>query len=130
MEKPSFLVLFALSAAIALILAIGYGLRKNRAPNRVYVNGIAWRGKEVINEKRCGSCHTIPGINGARGVVGPPLFFLGRRTMIAGLLPNTPENLARWIQSPQSVNPQTAMPTLGLSQEQARDVAAYLFTLR
>ena len=92
--------------------------------------GNAARGKELIRSYGCGSCHTIPGIEGARGLVGPPLFFMGRRTMIAGELPNSPENMVRWLQSPQSVEPGTAMPTLGLTDQQARDAAAYLYTLQ
>lgn len=88
------------------------------------------RGKALIEEKRCGSCHTIPGIAGARGMVGPPLTGFGRRTFIAGEMPNTPANLARWVQSPTSVEPKTAMPDLGLTERQAQDVAAYLYTLR
>jgi cytochrome c1 len=63
-------------------------------------------------------------------MVGPPLDFFSRRTMIAGELPNTPDNLVRWIENPPSVEAGTAMPKLGLSDEQARDVAAYLYTLR
>lgn len=79
--------------------------------------------------KNCGSCHTIPGINGARGQVGPPLMYFSHRTFIAGQLPNKPENLVRWVTSPQSVDPHTAMPNLGLTDQQGRDVAAYLYTL-
>jgi cytochrome c1 len=88
------------------------------------------RGKEVIQQFDCGSCHTIPGVRAARGLVGPPLLWFSRRTFIAGELPNTPENLVRWVRSPVSVEPMTAMPTVGLSEQQARDVAAYLYTLR
>jgi cytochrome c1 len=72
----------------------------------------------------------IPGIYEARGLVGPPLLLFGRRTMIAGELPNSPDNLALWIQHPKSVEPGTAMPDLGLTTDQAQDVAAYLYTLR
>lgn len=96
----------------------------------VATGGYAPRGKQVIAEKSCGSCHTIPGIRDARGVVGPPLYFFSRRTYVAGHLPNDTENLVRWVRSPQSVDPATAMPNLGLSDQQARDVAAYLYTLR
>jgi cytochrome c1 len=71
----------------------------------------------------------IPGIHAANGLVGPPLYFFSRRTMIAGELPNTPDNLVRWIMNPPSVEPGTAMPDLGLSDQQARDAAAYLYTL-
>ena len=95
----------------------------------IATGGAAVRGKQLITQYNCGSCHTIPGVAGARGVVGPPLFFFSRRTYIAGELPNSPDNLARWIASPQSVEPNTAMPTLGLNEQQARDVAAYLYTL-
>ncbi len=86
-------------------------------------------GKKLIVSYGCGSCHTIPGIYTARGLVGPPLYFFGRRTMIAGELPNTPENLTRWLLNPRSVEPNTAMPAVGLSTQQAQDVTAYLETL-
>lgn len=99
-------------------------------PYTVSTGGNAHHGKQVIEEKGCGSCHTIPGIYTARGVVGPPLFFFSRRTMIAGELPNSPENLVRWIKDPKAVEPGTAMPDLGLTDDEARDVAAYLYTLR
>jgi cytochrome c len=92
--------------------------------------GDAQRGAAVIKQYGCGSCHTIPGVRNASGLVGPPLLWWSRRTFIAGELPNTPENLVRWVRSPSSVEPHTAMPALGLSDQQARDVAAYLYTLR
>ena len=97
---------------------------------RTISGGVPSRGAQVIIDKHCGSCHTIPGIPNAQGLVGPPLFFFSRRTYIAGELPNTPENLVKWISSPQSVEPKTAMPELGVSQQQARDIAAYLYGLQ
>lgn len=96
----------------------------------IRTGGNASDGAKVIVTKNCGSCHTIPGIREAKGVVGPPLYFFSRRTFIAGQLPNTPDNLTRWVQAPQSVEANTAMPNLGLTERQARDVAAYLYTLR
>ena len=96
----------------------------------VPVGGDPGRGRAVIAQFDCGSCHTIPGVSGARGLVGPPLLWFSRRTFIAGELPNTPENLVRWVRAPEAVEPATAMPTVGLSEQQARDVAAYLYTLR
>jgi cytochrome c1 len=96
----------------------------------VATGGNAQRGKALIRGYGCGACHVIPGIHGAVGLVGPPLFYLGERTMIAGELPNTPANLAHWIEHPKSVNPKTAMPDLGLTEDQAYDIAAYLYTLR
>ncbi len=95
------------------------------------VTGGDWhRGAALIRSYNCGSCHMIPGISDAQGLVGPPLMMFGRRTFIAGELPNSPANLVHWIASPESVEPKTAMPNLGLSDQQARDVAAYLYTLR
>jgi cytochrome c len=130
MQKPSYIFLFLLAAAIAAIVVIGYGGGQNLTPLHIATGGTAGRGKQLIIEKRCGSCHIIPGIKEAKGLVGPPLSFFARRTYIAGQLPNTPENLTTWVQTPQSVNPLTAMPNLGLSDQQARDVAAYLYTLQ
>jgi cytochrome c2 len=88
------------------------------------------RGAFVIEQAQCGACHQIPGIFQADGLVGPPLTGFGRRTMIAGLLPNTPDNLVLWLRRPQSVVPGNAMPDTGLSETQARDAAAYLDDLR
>jgi len=96
----------------------------------VPTGGDADRGRALIQQFDCGSCHTIPGIRGANGLVGPPLLWFARRTFVAGLLPNSPANLVTWIRAPRSIEPRTAMPTLGLSEEQARDIAAYLYTLR
>jgi cytochrome c1 len=77
----------------------------------------------------CGACHIIPGVVGASGTIGPPLDGFGRRVYIAGKLPNRPENLLRWIQDPQGVEPGTAMPSLPVSDDEARHIAAYLYTL-
>lgn len=97
---------------------------------RIELSGNPHQGRRLIESHGCGSCHTIPGIYTARGVVGPPLYFFSRRTMIAGELPNTPENLVRWLRNPAAVEPGTAMPQLGLDNQQAEDIAAYLYTLR
>jgi len=88
------------------------------------------RGKQIIRDTGCGACHTVPGIRGATGLVGPPLNVFSRRAYIAGRLANTPENLVRWIMNPHEVDPETVMPALGLNEQQARDVAAFLYTLR
>jgi cytochrome c2 len=96
----------------------------------VRTGGDAERGREKIAAYRCGSCHTIPHVTGADGLVGPPLTAFGRRSFIGGELPNTPRNLVRWLESPHAIEPGVAMPTLGLDERSARDVAAYLYTLR
>ena len=96
----------------------------------VHTGGDPDRGRAYISAHECGRCHTIPHVTGADGVVGPPLTGFSRRSYIAGVLPNTPRNLIKWIESPHDVDAKTAMPTLGLGEREARDVAAYLYTLR
>ncbi len=78
----------------------------------------------------CGSCHMIPGVANARGMVGPSLEHFAQRSFIAGEAPNTAQNLVKWIVDPQSIEPHTAMPNLGVTQAEARDIAAYLYRLR
>jgi cytochrome c len=112
-----------------LLLAACTGGRMS-GPYLPITGGNARHGRKVIQAYGCGACHIIPGVHAARGVVGPPLYFFSRRTMIAGELPNTPDNLTRWIKNPPSVEPDTAMPNLGLSDQDARDAAAYLYTLQ
>ena len=82
---------------------------------------------KVMEAFGCGSCHMIPGVDGADGRVGPNLAGMGNRWSIAGHLPNTPANLVRWIMHPQEVAPGTLMPDLGVPERQARDIAAYLY---
>jgi cytochrome c1 len=107
------------------------GCREARGNSSRLVNGgDADRGTRAIAKYGCGACHMIPGIHDADGMVGPPLMWFGRRTMVAGELPNTQENLIRWIEHPDSVEPSTDMPALGVTDQDARDIAAYLYTLR
>ncbi|MCX4471639.1 Cytochrome c oxidase subunit 2 precursor [Micromonospora sp. MW-13] len=87
------------------------------------------RGAELIARYGCGSCHTIPGVGRADGLVGPPLTRFGARSYIAGELPNNADNLRRWISDPHDVEPGTAMPNLGVDAIDAQDIAAYLLTL-
>ena len=92
--------------------------------------GDAGRGAQLIAQYGCGGCHIVPGIGGADGLVGPPLTKMARRVYIAGLLRNSPDNLAAWIENPQAIVPGNAMPAMGINNQQARDIVAYLYTLR
>jgi len=94
------------------------------------ISGDPKRGRSEIHALGCGACHEIAGIRGALGRVGPPLLAVGRQAYIAGILPNTPDNLVAWLQNPPAIDPETAMPDLGLTVGQAQDIAAYLHTLR
>ncbi|MFN2557879.1 MAG: cytochrome c family protein [Nitriliruptorales bacterium] len=87
-------------------------------------------GREAISYYGCGACHTISGVPNADGGAAPPIDHFSRRAYIAGRLANTPENLARWIEDPQAVEPGTAMPNLGVTPDDARNIAAYLHSMR
>jgi cytochrome c1 len=88
------------------------------------------RGAAAISRYGCATCHTVPGIRGADALVGPSLEHVGSRSYVGGVLPNTPDNVIRWIQNPPRVDPLTAMPNLGVTESDARDIAGYLYTLK
>ena len=88
------------------------------------------QGQRLLAQYQCGSCHAIPGVAAARGVQGPSLEAFGRRSYIAGQVPNRPDSLVRWIMAPQALVPDTRMPSMGVSPADARLMAAYLESLR
>lgn len=92
--------------------------------------GDALRGLQTFHHYACNGCHVIPGVTGADVQVGPPLAGMASRRLIAGELPNTQAAMVRWLRDPLGVDPHTAMPPLGVSERDARDMAAYLATLR
>jgi cytochrome c2 len=92
--------------------------------------GDARRGAALMRQYGCGACHVVPGISGAQGQVGPPLTQMGRRIYIAGVLRNSPATMMAWLQDPQRFVPGNAMPNMGIDRNDARDLTAYLYTLR
>lgn len=112
----------AKALAAAVILTTGAACGGQPSPKQEAQNAA----QEAIDTYGCGSCHTIPGIRGADGLVGPPLTRFHERPYIAGQLPNTPENLVHWIMNPQEVAPGTAMPDLEVLEQDARVIATYL----
>lgn len=116
---------------LAFLLASAAACHKQdeRTANQL-TGGDPAKGREAIANYGCGSCHQIRGVSGANGMIGPPLNDIGSRTMLAGQLPNSPDNMVRWIRQPQQVESGTAMPDLGVTENDARDIAAYLYTLR
>jgi cytochrome c2 len=124
----------ALVAVISLVLVCASGCRSagQRALDeaRLRVGGDPARGATLIQHYGCGGCHRIPGVAGAAGRSAPSLEYLPQEAYISGNLPNTPENVIRWIRSPRSVRPQTRMPELGIGTAEARDITTYLWSLR
>jgi cytochrome c len=113
------------------LLCVSDGLRGKYSGRSAAGTGAnAGLGAAKIEQYGCGSCHTIPGVPGARAHVGPPLTAFNRRTYIAGKLANDPANLELWIMHPHSVRPDTAMPEMGVTKNDAADIAAYLYLVR
>jgi cytochrome c len=106
------------------------GCSGDKDPVRPVPGGDAAQGKRLIANYGCGACHVIPGLRGADGMVGPPLDHFARRAYIAGEVPNSVDFLLRWLEVPQAIEPGTDMPNLGVTEAQARNIAAYLYTLR
>jgi len=119
----------AIRLALAVcVAAIGLaGCQRSAAADRI---GDPRAGAIAIDRMACGSCHRIPGIEEADGSVGPPLAHFASRQMIAGVLANSPQALVRYLEAPQEVVAGNVMPNEGLGDRQARDIAAYLYTLR
>lgn len=123
--------------ALAGLYAAGMAIH-DRTQDRAYDAAVAHRmtggdperGRGLLRAYGCSQCHTIPGVDGAFGLVGPPLGGIASRVYIGGVVTNTPEHMVRWIMDPKAIDAKTAMPTLGVTEEQARHIAAYLYTLR
>jgi cytochrome c1 len=111
------------AAALALAALAGCG-RSGAAAGKA--GGDPERGRLALTQYGCQSCHMIKGVTGPRVYVGPPLEQFGERKFIAGRIPNTHDNLVRWIRNPQELDPLTAMPALEVTQQDASDMAAYL----
>jgi mono/diheme cytochrome c family protein len=90
----------------------------------------AERGLVAVRQYGCHGCHIVPAVSGPTVHVGPPLAGFAARPLVAGKLPNTPENVVRWLRDPQSVSPRSLMPNLGITEQHALDIQAYLATLR
>ena len=88
------------------------------------------RGIVALRQYGCATCHRIPGVVGADTPVGPPLAHIAGRSFLAGTVANTTEGLIRWLRSPQALHPGSAMPDLGVTERDARDMVDYLTTLQ
>jgi cytochrome c2 len=109
--------------------AAAAGIGDGAAAGSRTVPGRPARGRVALTQYACHACHMIPGVTGSKVWVGPPLKGIASRALIAGRLPNSSANLARWVREPSHVEPRTAMPVLGVSEQDALDIAAYLQTL-
>jgi cytochrome c1 len=111
-------------AAVVIAAACGSATTSDRVPGGNPTAGRAL----IVDRYGCGSCHVIGGIDTANGRVGPPLTQFAQKQTIAGRFPATTQSVERWIQHPQELQPGTIMPDLGVTPQQAKDIAAYLYT--
>ena len=118
----------ALLGAAVLLSGCSRGRAAEEA--RQLTGGEPSRGMAAIGRHGCGSCHEIPGLRGATGTVGPPLTRIARRAYLGGRVANSPAGMMKWIQHPQQIEPGTAMPEMNVPDEDARDIVAYLYTLK
>lgn len=117
-------------AALCLSLLSGCGEGDTSETNHL-VQSDRSEGRRVIEAFECGVCHTIPGVTGAYGIVGPSLAEFGNRSYIGGVLPNRPELLLQWVRDAPDFAPDTAMPDFPtMTERQALDIATYLYTLK
>ena len=123
--------LIVLASLLASLPAATGCDRESAAASRFdLTGGNQSRGRQILPAYGCTACHLIPGVAGPDAKVGPPLRGVASRAFIAGVLTNQPANMIRWIRDPQAVDDKSAMPDLGVSERDARDIAAYLYTLR
>jgi cytochrome c len=128
-RAPALLATLCAVAIVASAAACGDG-ESVEYDAATIAHGSPHRGHDLIMQYGCGSCHTIPGVEGANSTVGPPLTGIAQRSFIAGVLTNTPDHMVAWIEDPPRVDSNTAMPNMGVTARDAHDIAAYLYTLR
>lgn len=128
---PFLLVIMAIIALGGLSACVWQGSVAPSRTGQLYIpGGDVTRGWQLVQEYGCISCHTIPGVPGANATVGPPLNQWVERHYIAGQVANTPENLILFLQHPEQIAPGTVMPNMGVTDQDARDMGAYLYTLQ
>lgn len=116
-----------LAWAVAAALSIALAACGRDSMPQMKVAGDPESGRLLLRQYGCIACHEISGVAGGKGNVGPPLDGIRNRVYLAGVLTNTPQNMARWIRTPQELAPGTAMPNLQVTEQHAQDMVAYLY---
>jgi cytochrome c len=117
------------TGALLCAAVLASGCAKEEPASRV-VGGDPERGRLLVQQYQCAACHFIPEVQGPNGDAGPSLQYMGRLSYIAGSIPNQPENMIRFLQNPPAVKPGTLMPALGITDDEARHMAAFMYSLK
>jgi cytochrome c len=117
------------TGALLCAAVLASGCAKEEPASRV-VGGDPERGRLLVQQYQCAACHFIPEVQGPNGDAGPSLESMGRLSYIAGSIPNQPENMIRFLQNPPAVKPGTLMPALGITDDEARHMAAFMYSLK
>jgi cytochrome c2 len=120
---------FRLPTCAVLCLALLAACSGEQSKEKV-TGGDAETGRRLVAQYQCGACHKIPETRGAGGEFGPSLEAFGKLSYIAGRIPNQPDRLVAWLLDPPALKPGTAMPAMGLTEQEARHMAAFLYTLQ
>ena len=131
LRKRTIVIAILAIALVGAAVVAGHEFRRTQDKRQAAIaltGGDPDQGPNLMLRYGCAGCHTIPGVTGARGQVGPNLADLSRRVYIGGVATNTPDNLMNWIVNPREIDPRTAMPVTGVSHREARDIAAYLYS--
>jgi len=121
--------LVGLCTLVGLALAAA-ACQDRLAAARALTGGEPERGRELCRRYSCGSCHVIPGVSEDPGKLGPTLDGVAVRQKLGGQVPNTPDNMKLWIRDPHAMKRGSGMPKLGVNDDDARDLAAYMYVLR
>ncbi len=128
-DRIGLVALLVVFLAILVAIFANVPRRDDVAAEQMVPNSDPEKGPAAIARYGCGTCHMIPGAPGANGVVGPKLDNIANQSFIAGVMPNNPDNLIQWIMYPQEMHPGVDMPDMGVTQTDARNIAAYLYSL-
>lgn len=126
----SLLALAALGAPVSIVVIHRQDAQAARINAEAQTGGSVDRGEQAVRRYGCDGCHALSRTKAASGLVGPPLTDFAARAEIAGKFANSPDNLVQWLRHPQQMVPGSGMPEQGMTETDARDLAAYLYTLR
>jgi len=112
------------------LLLLLFACNREQTAQAKMSSGDPQRGKAAIDRYGCNACHSIPGIPGPKGMVGPSLDHIASHATIAGKFPNNPQTMIQWLQNPPAFDAQSSMPNLGITEAESRDITAYLYSLK